>query len=60
MKKTTRQPIAVERLIASLEKRIKTYEKNLAGIRADAQARIQKEFAKIADARLQLKALKKQ
>ena len=59
MKKTTKQPTAVERLITSLEKRIKTYEKNLATIRADAQARIQKELTKIADARLQLKALKK-
>lgn len=50
---------AVERLIESLEKRIKNYDKNIARIEADYRQERDRELRKISDAELQLKALRK-
>ncbi len=50
---------AVERLVASLESRIVTYEKNKKRISEEYNGLLAKENRKIADARLQLNALKK-
>lgn len=58
MKKTKPQN-AVERLVGSLERRIKCYEDNLGWIEDDYQERKGRELRKIADAKLQLKALKR-
>lgn len=49
----------VERLISSLEKRIKGYERNLEQIEKDYHYKAHRELRKLDDASLQLKALKK-
>ncbi len=50
---------AIERLISALEKRMITYYKNLKIIEANYQEEKGRELQKIADAQLQLKALRK-
>jgi hypothetical protein len=50
---------AVERLVSSLESRIKTYNKNKATLTTEYEEKIATQNRKIADAQLQLKALQK-
>lgn len=49
----------VERLIHSMESRLKTYEKNKEAIHEDYLAKTAVQDRKIADIRLQINALKK-
>lgn len=58
-KTVTKAMNSVERLIHSLESRVKTYKKNMEGISSEYRARIRKEKGKMQDALLQLRALKK-
>jgi len=50
---------AVERLIGALEKRLKTYHRNLSIIEENYQEEKGRELQKITDAKLQLKALRR-
>lgn len=58
-KKNNKPVNPVDRLIASMEKRLETYRKNKARITADMREQLAIQDRKIADVQLQIKALKK-
>ncbi len=58
-KKEQKTMTAVERLVSSLESRIKTYEKNKRDLTATYREAVGVQNRKIADCKLQLKALKR-
>lgn len=59
MKKQLKKLNPVDRLLASMEKRLTTYRKNKERINAQFKEALAKEDRKISDLLLQIKALKK-